>query len=210
MIILKLFQYFCFCQVREAAGKVSKNNTALVLPPDRRKNERKEERTTKCHYHHLLFYVYLFTTVLSPWDFSHGQSGLPSPEKARWDRVELPNPGCTLGVLVFSSSTGLWHGLQDLQHAHRVNACDCARRCTDTVRESAVKVDSRRKVPFRTGESNMRRRLPTELHPNPTHHHNSIVCLHFLTVQFALIWPTTLTGLKSPICPYMTYDVDWA
>ena len=30
--------------------------------------------------------------------------------------------------------------------------------CTDTIRESALKVDSWRKIPCRTGESNLRRR----------------------------------------------------
>ena len=57
-----------------------------------------------------------------------------------------------------------------------VNACDCTRGCTDTVRlrESALKVDSGRKIPCRTGESNLRLRragpmpYPTELHPHPT------------------------------------------
>ena len=46
-----------------------------------------------------------------------------------------------------------------------VNACDCTRGCTDTVRESALKVDSRRKIPCRTGESNLRRQRagPTPL-----------------------------------------------
>ena len=39
-----------------------------------------------------------------------------------------------------------------------VNACDCTRGCTDTSRESALKVDSGRKIAFRTGESNPRRR----------------------------------------------------
>ena len=39
-----------------------------------------------------------------------------------------------------------------------VNACDCNRGLTDTVRESALKVDSGRKIPRRTGESNLRRR----------------------------------------------------
>ena len=39
-----------------------------------------------------------------------------------------------------------------------VNACDCARGCTDTVRESALKVDTGRKIPCRTGESNLRQR----------------------------------------------------
>ena len=38
-----------------------------------------------------------------------------------------------------------------------VNAFDCTRGCTDTVRESALKVDLGRKIPCRTGESNWRR-----------------------------------------------------
>ena len=37
-----------------------------------------------------------------------------------------------------------------------INACDCTRGCTDTVRESALKVDLERKIPCRTGESNLR------------------------------------------------------
>ena len=39
-----------------------------------------------------------------------------------------------------------------------VNACDCTWGCTDTVRESALKFDSGRKIPCCTGESNLRRR----------------------------------------------------
>ena len=39
-----------------------------------------------------------------------------------------------------------------------VNPCDCTRGCTDTVRESALKVDSRRKIPCLTGMSNLCRR----------------------------------------------------
>ena len=37
-----------------------------------------------------------------------------------------------------------------------VSACDCTRGCTDTVRESALKVDFRRKIPCCNGESNLR------------------------------------------------------
>ena len=37
-----------------------------------------------------------------------------------------------------------------------VNACDCTWGCTDTVRESSLKVDSGRKIPCCTGESNLR------------------------------------------------------
>ena len=45
-----------------------------------------------------------------------------------------------------------------------VNACNYARGCTDTVRESALQLaDSGRQIPCRTGESNLRRR-----HAGPT------------------------------------------
>ena len=53
-----------------------------------------------------------------------------------------------------------------------VNACDCTRGCTDTVRESALKVEPGRKIPCRTGGSNLRRQRagPTlyQLSYNPT------------------------------------------
>ena len=49
-----------------------------------------------------------------------------------------------------------------------VNAWGCTRGCRDTVIESALKVDCGRKIPCRTGESNLRQRhtCPTFL---PTH-----------------------------------------
>ena len=39
-----------------------------------------------------------------------------------------------------------------------IHARDCTRGYTDTVGESALKVDSGRKIPCRTGESNLRQR----------------------------------------------------
>ena len=36
-----------------------------------------------------------------------------------------------------------------------VNECDCTRKCPDTERESALKVDFGKKIPRRTGESNL-------------------------------------------------------
>ena len=39
-----------------------------------------------------------------------------------------------------------------------VNACDGTFGCTNTVRESALKVDWERKIPHRTGESNLPQR----------------------------------------------------
>ena len=52
-----------------------------------------------------------------------------------------------------------------------VNVCNCTRGCTHTIRESALKVDSGRKIPLHRGikprwvacRSNT---LPTELHPH--------------------------------------------
>ena len=54
-----------------------------------------------------------------------------------------------------------------------VDACDCIRGCTDTVRESALKVDSGRKIPCRTEQSKLR--LRRALHTRPPF----IPCLHF-------------------------------
>ena len=39
-----------------------------------------------------------------------------------------------------------------------VNACDCTRKCTATITESALKVDSGRKISSCTRESNPRQR----------------------------------------------------
>ena len=64
-----------------------------------------------------------------------------------------------------------------------VNACDCTWGCTDTARESALKVDCE-KIPRPTRESSLRRSaacrpdaLLTELHPHPFYDIDS-VCAH--------------------------------
>ena len=85
-----------------------------------------------------------------------GNSGCSG--KASSDRVALPNLRCMLGVSVFPSFTELWHGLGIFNVRTYINACDCTRSCTGTVRESALEVDSWRKIPRRTGESNLRQR----------------------------------------------------
>ena len=52
-------------------------------------------------------------------------------------------------------SSDMDHGIFNVRTD--VNACNCTRVCADTVRESALKVDSGIKIPCRTGESNLRR-----------------------------------------------------
>ena len=127
------------------------------------------ERQTAAAQSILIFYVLsfvtlkkkkkkLFTTVVSKWDSSHGTFGLLSPGKASYDRVELPNLRCMLGVFGVSiiQRTLTWTD-RIFNVRTDVNACDCTRGCTDTVRESALKVDSGGKIPCHTGESNLRR-----------------------------------------------------
>ena len=95
--------------------------------------------------------AFLFgTTVLSHWKFSHGKFGLLFPEKASCDRVALPHLGCMLGVLCFHnpSNSDMDYGIFNVRTD--VNAYDCARGCLDTVRESALEVDSGRKIRWRT------------------------------------------------------------
>ena len=72
-----------------------------------------------------------------------------------------------------------------------VNACDCAWGCANTERESALKVDSGRKILCRTGESNLfqRRAGPTLYQlsyiPTPFDSLHSCALLSSLTFSFA-------------------------
>ena len=85
-----------------------------------------------------------------PWKF-----GVLSPWKASCDRVTLPNPWCMLGVLMFLNSlnSDMDYGIFNM-HTNE-NACGCTWECTDTVRKSALKVDSGRKIPWCTWELNL-------------------------------------------------------
>ena len=77
-----------------------------------------------------------------------------------------------------------------------VNACDCTRGCTDTVRESALKADSGGKIPCRTGESNLRQRqagpVLYQLNYIPIPPNNSLrtFCLNLSSFNF--IYPKPL------------------
>ena len=54
-----------------------------------------------------------------------------------------------------------------------VNAYDYTRGCTDTVTESALKVDFGRKIPCLTGQSNLRQRRV-----GPTHYQLSYIPIY--------------------------------
>ena len=120
----------------------------------------------------ILFIYLLFNVIVRPhWDFFHGKFGLLSSGKASCGRVALFKLRAMLGVLSVSIihrtliwTTGSLMCEQMLVHA-------IARGGLRThVGESALTVDSGKKIPRRNGESNLRQRLDgpmlwlTELH----------------------------------------------
>ena len=88
----------------------------------------------------------------------------------------LNPPNSDMDYRIFNEHTG-------------VNACDCTQGCMDTLRESALKVDSGRKIPCGTGESSLTSvacqsdAISAELHPHP------------LEVQIKLPWSITYDGV---------------
>ena len=86
-----------------------------------------------------------------------GNFVLPSPGKANCDRVTRNSIyGACWVFQCFHNppNSDMDYGIFNVRT--NVNACDCARGCTDTVRESGLKVHSRRKIHCRTGEWNPR------------------------------------------------------
>ena len=96
--------------------------------------------------------------VLPHSDFSHGKFRLLSPGKASRDRVALPTYGACWVFECFHNPPNFDMDYRILNVRTDVNACDCTRGCTGTVRESALKADSRRKLLCRVGEFNQPQR----------------------------------------------------
>ena len=100
--------------------------------------------------------IYFFTAALSNWDFFHGKFMLLSPGKASYDRVTIPTYGacwvfyCIHYPLNSNMDRVIFYVYTD------VNACNCTRGCTDTVRKSALRADAGRKIPCRTVRSKLR------------------------------------------------------
>ena len=69
--------------------------------------------------------------------------------------VTLLNLGCMLGVLVFPYPLTSDMDYMLFNVHTDVNACSCTQGCTDTMRESALSIDSGRKIHYRTKESNL-------------------------------------------------------
>ena len=113
------------------------------------------------------------TTVMSHWDFSPGKLGMffPGESQLRHSRATEP----TVCAECFSVSIIHQTDMDYMVFSVRtdVNACDRTRGCTDTVRESALKVASGRKNHLshrgiaRTSVVCLSDAIPTELHPYP-------------------------------------------
>ena len=75
------------------------------------------------------------------------------------------------------------------------NACNCTRGCMDAVRESALKVDSGRKLPCSTGESNLCQRLA-----GPTHYQLNYILTHLHGPKDTSVYKDINTVRMSSLC----------
>ena len=85
-----------------------------------------------------------------------------------------------------------------------VNACDRTRGCTDTVRESALRVDSGRKIPCRTGESNLRQRRA-----GPVLYQLSYIPTKYYWPCCRVLHSTIKGGPRSPCQHWTQNSCDW-
>ena len=81
----------------------------------------------------------------------------PGESQLRQSRATQPTSlaGCFSVSIIHRTLT--WT-TGSFMYAQIFNISDCTHGCADTVRESALKVDCGRKIPCRTGESNLRQR----------------------------------------------------
>ena len=91
----------------------------------------------------LYFKWFFFTTVFFQWNFSHGKFGFPSPGESQLRQCCATQPRvhtwCFSVSVIHRPNSDMDYGNFNVPSDE--NACDCARGCTDTVRESALKVD---------------------------------------------------------------------
>ena len=110
----------------------------------------------------ILYFVYLFTTVIVPLTFLPWKIrvAFPGESQLRLSRATQP----TVHAACFSVSIpNSYTDYRIFNVRTDIDACGCTRGYTDTVRESALKIDFERKIPCRAGESNLpqRRAGPT-------------------------------------------------
>ena len=87
-----------------------------------------------------------------PWEI---QVAFPGASQLRQSRYQTYGACWVFECFHNPPNSNMDHGIFNV-HTD-VHACNCVRRCADTTRESALKVDSGRKIPCCTEESNLRR-----------------------------------------------------
>ena len=102
---------------------------------------------------------FFFTTVLSQWDFSHGKFGLLTPQESQLRQSRATQPtvhaGCFSVSIIHPTltwTTGPLTCAQILMHAIAYG------RVRTHIKESSLKVNSGRKIPCHTRESNLHQR----------------------------------------------------
>ena len=122
------------------------------FPTQRKRGSERERKRAKQEKAAILLLFTFYNCIVSvgflPWEI---RDAFRSKGKASCDRIALPNRRCMLECFCVSiTHYRIFNVCTD------VNVWDCTRGCTDTVKESALKVDSGRKIPCPTGESNLR------------------------------------------------------
>ena len=133
-------------------------------------------------------------SVLSHREFFHGKFGLllrgmPAATESRHPTYDA----CWVFSLFHNApnsdmDSDMTDGIFNVRTA--ANVCDRTRGFTDTVRESAPKVDSGRNIPCRTEESNL-----SERHASPTHYQ-----LSYILAPADSLAHLSLLYLRSEVC----------
>ena len=110
--------------------------------------------------------LFIFTTVFCPGEFLPWECRVPFPGERQLRQSRATQPSVNAEYLCFRNPPNSDMDYRIFNVHKHVNACDCTRGCTDTVRESVLKVDSGRKIPCCTGESAACRShaVPADLH----------------------------------------------
>ena len=85
-----------------------------------------------------------------PWEIQ-----VAFPRKSQLQQLCYPTYGAHWVFMCFHYPPNSGMDCRSFNMRTNVNACDCEHKCIDTTRESALKVDCRRKIPGHTGESNL-------------------------------------------------------
>ena len=105
----------------------------------------------------LLNFFCCWYNCIVPMGFFPWEIELPSPGKPAATESRYPSYGACWAFWCLHNppNSDMDYGIFNVRTD--VNACDCAWGCTDTLRESALKADSGRKIPCHTGKTNQHR-----------------------------------------------------